>query len=301
MMVTVDVLIVTYNRPEYLQQLLLSINQQTILPKHVFIYDDCSSDDVKDYYKCLEYDNLDITWVLGETKSESVASSRNIIAKMSTSEILIFSDDDDIFAAKRVETTLNIFNRFADVSFVLGSFYYFMRKKNQYVLKKVSNKSCFLNYQNFVGGNRFNFATFAVRNKTFKHVGGWDESLTVITDWVMYCRLSEISKGYFSEEILSYYRLHENNLSSNWIKKLRDFNYVILSDKFKPYVYEAKMKAVNGMIDLRFILKKRIGILDTLKIIILYFIGFHGDTRIRFLKYSETLPIDLSSCLEERQ
>ena len=300
-MLTIDILIVTYNRPEYLQQLLLSINQQTILPKNVFIYDDCSSDEVRDYYKCLEYDNLDITWVLGETKSESVAASRNIIAKMSTSDIFIFSDDDDIFAAKRVETTLNLFNRFADVSFVLGSFYYFMRKKNQYFLKKVSNKSRFLNYRNFVGGNRFNFATFAVRNKTFQHVGGWDENLTVITDWVMYCRLSEVSNGYFSEEILSYYRLHENNLSSNWIKKMRDFDYVILSDKFKPYVYEAKMKAVNGKIDLRFMLNKRIGILDSLKVIILYFVGFCGDTRIRFLEYSKILPMDLSSCLEERQ
>jgi glycosyltransferase involved in cell wall biosynthesis len=94
----ITAIILTYNRPDALEIILKSIQNQCVLPDEVIIADDGSGQETRDligrYKKTVTF-TLKHVWQ--ENKGYRIASIRNKAIRESTGEYLIFSDGDLVF------------------------------------------------------------------------------------------------------------------------------------------------------------------------------------------------------------
>lgn len=103
----VDILVATYNtKKEYLEKQLQSIIEQTYKNIHIYISDDCSTENetieiLKEYEKKDER----ITLILQE-KNLGLNSNWEYLLKQSTAEYIMFSDHDDIWGKTKVEESV---------------------------------------------------------------------------------------------------------------------------------------------------------------------------------------------------
>jgi len=90
---SISVIIATFNRAKMLEEVLLSLTQQTRPPEEVIIVDNNSSDNTKEIVANF-IDKLNIKYVLEKRRGIPVA--RNTGVKNSSGDIIVFTDDDCI-------------------------------------------------------------------------------------------------------------------------------------------------------------------------------------------------------------
>jgi len=206
-----DIIIVTYNRVEYLRQLLFSIERQTVSPVKVVVYDDMSTDSTVEFLNSYEPDGFVLSVLVGQKKSVSTAASRNLCLEYCVSDFVIVMDDDDLMPKQKIEKIQNILS--GDYVAVLGSTVTFDDKLASRVRHRAICKSRALTLSDFWGGNVFHWASFAVRRENLLEVGGFDERLKMCPDWALYISLISRYSFFYVDEVLGYYRLHDSNMS----------------------------------------------------------------------------------------
>lgn len=91
---TVSVVITTHNRPDYLKESLKAVLQQSVMAKEVFVIDDGSSvsyDDVLSQFPSEKFTYIKVPVASGAN------AARNLGIEKSTSDIIAFLDDDDVW------------------------------------------------------------------------------------------------------------------------------------------------------------------------------------------------------------
>lgn len=91
---SVSVIITTHNRPDYLKESLAAVLKQTVIPKEVFVIDDGSSVSYEEVLSLFPSDQF--TYVKVPVASGANAA-RNLGISKSTSDIIAFLDDDDVW------------------------------------------------------------------------------------------------------------------------------------------------------------------------------------------------------------
>ena len=91
---TVSVVITTHNRPDYLKESLAAVLKQTVMPTEVFVIDDGSSVSYEEVLSLFPSDQF--TYVKVPVASGANAA-RNLGISKSTSDIIAFLDDDDVW------------------------------------------------------------------------------------------------------------------------------------------------------------------------------------------------------------
>ena len=108
---TCSVAIGTYNGEKYITEQLRSIENQTVLPDEVIIFDDCSTDNtvevVKEYIK---NSNLNI---LFSRNSQNLGFRRNYeqIYSACSKDIVFLCDQDDVWVNTKIDTFLKEFQK----------------------------------------------------------------------------------------------------------------------------------------------------------------------------------------------
>jgi glycosyltransferase involved in cell wall biosynthesis len=122
---TVDILLPTYNGSEYIKDLMDSLCRQSCNRFSVLTYDDGSTDDtishVDTYRNRLSINRIDNP----DGSNMGALRSFELLMKKSTAECIMFCDQDDIWAEKKVEKLLSAFNlqkkRFGDIPLLVFS------------------------------------------------------------------------------------------------------------------------------------------------------------------------------------
>jgi glycosyltransferase involved in cell wall biosynthesis len=107
---TVAVLLPTFNGEKYLRQQLDSIAAQTHPPDELLIGDDCSSDATLDIVEAFrEQTSLPVSIMRNET---NIGLTRNLrrLALAVNSDVIFFSDQDDVWRPQKIETLLSCFS-----------------------------------------------------------------------------------------------------------------------------------------------------------------------------------------------
>ena len=91
---SVSVIITTHNRPDYLKESLAAVLKQTAMPKEVFVIDDGSSVSYEEVLSLFPKDQF--TYIKVPVAS-GANSARNLGISKSTSDIIAFLDDDDVW------------------------------------------------------------------------------------------------------------------------------------------------------------------------------------------------------------
>jgi len=113
----------TYYRSNDLADLFESIMRQTIMPSEVIVVDDTPIDEIKalceDYAVKFKLLSIELTYVKNR-KERSLTIARNIGAKMTKGDIIMFFDSDVVLDSTYMEKILDVYQNYSNAQGVEG-------------------------------------------------------------------------------------------------------------------------------------------------------------------------------------
>lgn len=202
---TLSIGIPTYNQGEYLEQTILSVLNQTILPFEFVICNNYSTDgktdEVLNKYK-------DQVRIIKPPKFLSMMENWNYLCSELNGEYIALLSSDDFYEPNFVSTFYEILKPDG----VLFRFGYKLVNENGTIItsKKINSakkrQSFPGNFLEQIRGPKTSFASFVIQAKAFKKVNFFDENLKLYGDWGLWLKLAPLGYFYYSEKIVSNYR-----------------------------------------------------------------------------------------------
>jgi rhamnosyltransferase len=204
-----DVIIATYNGEKYISEQLDSILNQSVKPKNIILRDDCSIDNtfhiLQKYSKV--YSNIKI--IKDNLKNLGYVKNFEKLCESVESELVFFSDQDDVWLDNKAETMLNAFEDYKNSAVFTNAYLVDSDLKNKgFLLPKtfdVIKSSNDILYRNFVTG-----CTLAVRKKALMSLLPFPDGIPH-DYWIgANCALNKDIK-YINTPLIKY-RQHETNV-----------------------------------------------------------------------------------------
>ena len=188
---TYAAVLTTFNAEKTIERAVESILAQSISAAEIVIIDDASQDaTVKILHSSFKHvSNLII--IVNE-KNSGQSFSRNIAAQISTSELLIFFDDDDISHPQRAKEHLEMLKAGSDISYVssvkkYSNSYEVVCKNEDFRVAKVDATALIQllvlgEQSNGIGKVWIPASTSAIRRSFFLSIGGYDIKMRRLED-----------------------------------------------------------------------------------------------------------------------
>lgn len=121
----ISVAMATYNGAEYLEEQLESIRTQTLPPDELIICDDRSKDNtVEVAKKYIQEHNLSDSWkVYVNEENLGYADNFHKAAKLTTGDMIFFSDQDDTWRKDKIEIMMGIMGEHPDCAVLCTDYY----------------------------------------------------------------------------------------------------------------------------------------------------------------------------------
>lgn len=118
-MPTFSVALATYNGSRFLDAQLESISAQGVAPDEIIIGDDCSTDDTASIVEAFSRRHPGITTTF-QRNAVRLGTSQNFeaIVRRCTGDVVVFSDQDDVWKSTRIERIAGFFDRDPQLSYV---------------------------------------------------------------------------------------------------------------------------------------------------------------------------------------
>lgn len=244
----------TYNGEEYISEQLDSILNQTLKPKRIIVRDDGSTDKTVEILKNYTDSYPEILLIKDYLGNLGYVKNFESLCKYTKSEIVFFSDQDDVWLDKKAEIMLKFFENESN-SAVFSNAYLVesdLRNKGLLLPQNFDAKKSLSNilYRNFVTG-----CTLAVRNKTLRSLLPFPYGIPHDYWIAANCALTQKIK--YINTPLVMYRQHERNVIgindvyiTKKIKNLVNFRYAMKRKKFHEEKYWLlKEICNNGYVD----------------------------------------------------
>lgn len=219
----VSVVVCVYNGEKYLKECLLSIANQDYKNFEVIIYNDGSTDGSEKII--LEYKKLFSNFGYYKGKNQGLAHARNSAFSLAKGEYFAVIDQDDICLPTRLTDQLNIVtesqnrakfifgnsktlknNKISNETFFDG--YDFIAKNNSGKISKNKARS-FLLKSCFVDSE-----TWFMHREVYDLIGPLNTELKYLCDFDYFYRISRKYDFYFTKNVVSYWRIHDNQQTS---------------------------------------------------------------------------------------
>ena len=243
----VSVIIPCYNRQDFIKETIDSVINQTYVNIEIIAVDDGSSDGTRsiiDTYR----NQITILEHPGRiNKGQSAAI--NLGLKHCTGEYVAILDSDDVFCPEKIEKQVRILDSMPEIGIVYGNgFYINERSEKLYEIFPDSHKEtndpvrmlleCYFNIP----------SNSLVRKSVYDRTGGYDESMRSSQDHDMGIRIMEVTRAYYINDILWYYRRHGDSQSGRHAMRRWQTGFRILEKAVQRYPYgkrvELKRKGV---------------------------------------------------------
>ena len=216
----VSIVVTSFNRPNFLKECLISIQNQTISDFEVIVVDDYSSFDWSSFITAFSNDER-FSFYQNKTNGV-VAVNRNFALNRSQGTYVAFCDDDDVWKPEKLEKQLDAFRRNPELKGVATNIETFPNgSSNHYRLFKNFRPSYrFLLHAPFSLSRQIKIAnsSVVVLRDTLMELEGLDDNplLTAAEDYDMWLRILEKYDRSFLvlKDSLVKYRGHEENSSS---------------------------------------------------------------------------------------
>lgn len=208
----VSVIVTTYNRQEYLEECLTSIQNQTYQNIEVLVIDDGSNtvNAAANKLICSQFSKCKYLF----KPNTGQPDSRNYGIKKSKGSYLAFCDDDDYWVLNKLEQQLEVFNTHPNLHFVTGCIGYI----NEYG-KVLDEVKCHEGYNQgkvfeyLLEKNRTSSITPILKREVFDKVGCFNSNFTIAEDWEFWRRVSYFYEFYNTNTVLAFVRVHSDNMS----------------------------------------------------------------------------------------
>ena len=211
-MLTVSVVIPTYNHARFLGQAIDSVLAQTLSPSEVIVVDDGSTDNTA--AELVHYANR---IRLVRQQNQGVSAARNNGAEIATGDLLAFLDADDIWLPRKMERQVERFATESELGLVhcgTEDIDHTGKPLNRHLDGLdgwVAMEMLLFRRAVILGGG----SGIVIPRAVFKEVRGFDRKLSTSADWDLYYRIASLYKVGFVPEILLQYRLHSTNMHGN--------------------------------------------------------------------------------------
>lgn len=235
-MLTDDIMLVTiitptYNREAFLPAAIESVLAQTYKDFEFIIVDDGSEDNSRKLIESYAEKDSRIKYLYQENQRQSVA--RNYALSVANGDFICFLDSDNYWPNDKLEKSLKAFADHPEADIVYGDCITIdeqgaeLHRNN---MRRYSGRIAgLLLKDNFISMN-----TTMTRRKCFDEMGGMSGKRRVADDYDLWLKFSARYRFQYIPEFLAYYRVMENQISSN--KKLRfETNESIIQDFLAAY------------------------------------------------------------------
>lgn len=228
----VSVIITTYNREKFLRETITSVLSQSYNDFELIIIDDGSTDKTKDIVD--SFTDERISYYYQQNKGQNIA--RNLGMSISQGEYIAHVDSDDLWINTKLEKQVKILNEKKDIGLVYCGTK-LIDCNSEFVKKlKIHNHNGYVLDKLLMSNFLYNGSNTLFRKTCLTKVVNFDESVNRMTDWQFYLKFSIYYKFYSIPEYLVLYRVHDTNMSINYIKYKKN-GFKILYKAFKsPYI-----------------------------------------------------------------
>jgi glycosyltransferase involved in cell wall biosynthesis len=249
----ISVIINTYNRAHYLHQSIKSVLDQTFKDFELIIWDDGSEDNTSNIVS--NFNDERIVYIknnhIGQYKS------RNKAMQIAKGEYISFLDSDDYFLKNKLELQYKtLFN--SDYEVCLSNYFilnqsngkkkraYFFSKKEGNILNQITKK-----YEHNCLSTLF-FKKKLILSNTINFI----EKYKIISDKDFILKLAKFSKIRRITKPLSFYRIHDNNVSiKNKVLEIQELEDWVNDIKNKKFDNIFSNKQINNLFDRVYYLK----------------------------------------------
>lgn len=235
------VVIPNFNKADFIEQCVTSIEEQTVKPAHILIIDDASTDDSRSVIEKLSEKYPDIEPVFSE-KNTGVSAVRNRGLTLVKTDYVTFIDADDYYYDRyKLENEIKLINTHGDDT-IAYSVTAVMRDGSTVPASRLKKSSYYLK-----GNIRFSLLTmrkwdsvmrdYIVRCDALKNAGGYDENHSLFEDYELLLKLSEKHRFYCTGRFGTAYR------EGNGISKRRQQDH----ERIRNEMMEAELQNDGGL------------------------------------------------------
>jgi glycosyltransferase involved in cell wall biosynthesis len=227
----ISIITPTYNREKFLPAAIDSVLNQTYKNFELIIVDDGSTDNTPALMVTYLEKDSRIKYLQQANQGQSVA--RNYALSIANGDFICFLDSDNYWPEDKLERSIRAFESHPEVDIVYGDCITIDEQGNELhrnnMRRHSGNIAALLLKDNFVSMN-----TTMTRRKCFDEMGGMSGKRRVADDYDLWLKFSARFQFLYIPEFLAYYRVMENQISTN--KKLRfDTNEKIILDFLEAY------------------------------------------------------------------
>jgi glycosyltransferase involved in cell wall biosynthesis len=220
----VSVVMNCFNSAKYLRQSIDSVLGQTYQNWEIIFWDNQSSDESAKIFK--SYNDKRLHYFLAPKFTE-LGEARNLAVSFASGEWIGFLDCDDVWLPKKLEEQINIFRSdSSDLGIIYGQSLVINdvnsnqskweesqnKYKNKTVLRILPEGHIFKKLLKF---NFIPLLTAIVSKDAFNEVGGLSPHFKQAEDYELFVKIAKTKKVRAVQNIVAFYRVHENNLSIN--------------------------------------------------------------------------------------
>jgi glycosyltransferase involved in cell wall biosynthesis len=211
----VSVIIVTYNRSEYLCQSIDSALAQTYPHLEILVIDNGSTDQTENILKAYQ-DRI----IYFKQSKQNLPQGRNQGLRLAKGKYIAFLDDDDLWTKQKIQKEVEYLEQHSDAGFVFSGAHYIDAEGN--ITGSTNANSDFVpDFESLYSWNKIISPSLAlIRRQSLDETGHFDETLTQSSDYDLWLRLARKYKFNYLKENLSLYRRHPTSLSTNLERRI---------------------------------------------------------------------------------
>ena len=231
-MMSISVVLPTFNRCHVLGRAIDSVLAQTFSEWELIIVDNYSSDQTENLVR--SYHSSKIRLFKIHNKG-IIAKSRNFGINQAQGNLIAFLDSDDWWAPKKLEISYKFLNTGADL--VYHDLYFVKNEDQQYFWKKVKTIQVQEPVHEYLvkSGNALTNSSVVVRKSLLEKIGGLSENMELITweDYDCWLRVAKHTECFVRiNQTLGFYWAGGENMSGpeQTLKNLQVFKYRYLQE-----------------------------------------------------------------------
>ena len=208
----ISVVVVTYNRAQFLKDALDSIKRQTFKDYEIILVDDGSTDNTKEIVEMYE----GIRYIYQE--HAGISKARNTAVKVARGKWIATLDSDDLWQERKLQKQVNYLRTHPDCRII----YTAVRNFTDVPEHSLNERQREL-FHTFIS---WCLPSALIDAKLFDEIGMFDESLACgeDTDWNLRLRFYKINMEHCIDEVLYFRRIHNSNISETQ-KNMRNLDF----------------------------------------------------------------------------
>ena len=247
----ISVVMATYNGEKYIEEQIKSILNQKRLPDEIIINDDGSKDKTLEILKKYVNEYSNIEWKVNKNVY-NLGYIKNFLKAIydSTGDIIILSDQDDIWSTEKTSIIQSYFETYPDMLSLHMDYSIIdedgrIIKNNGIKYRKHIEK---YTIQHFISRLNYCGMSSAFRGSIKKYLSLLNVDLLPTHDWTIHA-ISVLHDGmYVSDKVVSYRRAHGDNVALNLNPTIRKGIYQRIEVVNGYYTYYLLLKNINDLV-----------------------------------------------------